>query len=61
MGADVKSDWKVGSSLTYTGEYQGKPYEEKGIIKKIEPEKVLQATHFSKGSGKEDSLKTTRS
>jgi uncharacterized protein YndB with AHSA1/START domain len=54
MGADVKSDWKVGSSLTYTGEYQGKLYEEKGIIKKIEPEKLLQATHFSKTSGKED-------
>jgi hypothetical protein len=44
----------VGSPLTYTGEFQGKPYEEKGIIKKIEPEKILQATHFSKTSSKED-------
>jgi uncharacterized protein YndB with AHSA1/START domain len=54
MGADAKSDWKVGSPLVYTGEYQGKPYEEKGIIKKLEPGKVLQATHFSSMSGKED-------
>jgi uncharacterized protein YndB with AHSA1/START domain len=54
MGADVKSDWKVGSPLTYTGEYQGKPFEEKGVIRKIEPGKVLQATHFSATSGKED-------
>ncbi|MEO8877436.1 MAG: SRPBCC family protein [Polyangiaceae bacterium] len=54
MGADVKSDWKVGSALTYTGEYKGKAFEEKGVIKKIEPEKLLQATHFSTTSGKED-------
>lgn len=54
MGADVKSDWKVGSQITYTGEYQGKPFEEKGVIQKFEPLKILQATHFSAGSGKED-------
>lgn len=54
MGADVKSDWKVGSPLTYTGEYKGKRYEEKGVIKKIEPHKLLQTTHFSTTSGKED-------
>lgn len=54
MGADVHTDWKVGSPLVYTGEYQGKPYEERGIIKQFEPEKVLQATHFSTSSGKPD-------
>jgi uncharacterized protein YndB with AHSA1/START domain len=52
MGADVKSDWKVGSELSYTGTYQGKPYEEGGVIRRIEPEKVLQATHFTKTPGK---------
>ena len=25
MGADVHTDWKVGSPLEYTGTYQGKP------------------------------------
>ena len=54
MGADVKSDWKVGSPLTYTGQYNGKPFEEKGVIQKIEPKKLLEATHFSTTSGKED-------
>jgi len=54
MGADVHTDWKVGGPLVYTGEYQGKPYEEKGVIQQFEPEKILQATHFSKTSGKED-------
>lgn len=54
MGADVKSDWKVGSPLVYTGEYEGKAFEEKGVIQQIEPEHILQATHFSASSGKED-------
>jgi uncharacterized protein YndB with AHSA1/START domain len=54
MGADVSTDWKVGSPLVYTGTYQGKTYEEKGVIQKIEPGKLLQATHFSASSGKED-------
>lgn len=54
MGADVKSDWKVGSPLTYSGVYKDKPFEEKGVIQKIEREKLLQATHFSTTSGKED-------
>jgi uncharacterized protein YndB with AHSA1/START domain len=54
MGADVSTDWKVGSPIVYTGSYQGKPYEEKGVIQKIEPNKLLQATHFSASSGKPD-------
>lgn len=54
MGADVASDWKVGSPLVYTGSYQGKTFKEKGVIKQIEPNKLLQATHFSESSGKED-------
>jgi uncharacterized protein YndB with AHSA1/START domain len=54
MGADVHTDWKVGSPITYTGEYEGKPYEEKGVIQQIEPNKLFQATHFSASSGKQD-------
>lgn len=54
MGADVSTDWKVGSSLVYTGSYQGKPFEEKGVIQQIQPSKLLQATHFSASSGRED-------
>jgi len=54
MGADVHTDWKVGGPLTYTGEYQGKKFEEKGTIKKLEPGKTLAATHFSSMSGKPD-------
>jgi uncharacterized protein YndB with AHSA1/START domain len=54
MGTHVESDWKVGSPITYEGEYQGKTYKDKGVIKKIEPEKILQSTYWSSIGGKED-------
>jgi uncharacterized protein YndB with AHSA1/START domain len=54
FGTDAKSDWKKGSSLTYTGEWQGKPYVDKGTIIDIVPEKLLHSTYLSGNSGKED-------
>ncbi len=54
MGTDVSSDWKEGSAIDYKGEYQGKEYHDKGIIKKIEAGKIFQSTYWSSMSGKED-------
>ncbi len=54
FGTDVSSDWKEGGAINYTGEYEGKKYHDKGIIKKMEPEKLLQTTYWSSMSGKED-------
>ena len=54
MGTDVSTDWKEGSAITYNGEYEGKKYHDKGIIKKIVPEKLLQSTYLSSMSGKKD-------
>ena len=54
MGTDVTTNWKEGSTITYSGEYEGKKYHDKGIIRKIVPEKILQSTYLSSMSGKED-------
>jgi uncharacterized protein YndB with AHSA1/START domain len=54
MGTNVKTDWKEGSPITYEGEYNGKTYKDKGMIKKIEPAKILQTTYWSSMGGKED-------
>lgn len=54
FGADLETDWQVGSPIRYTGEYQGKPFEEKGEVKQFEPGKLLQTTNFSSMSGKPD-------
>jgi len=54
MGTNVVTDWKEGSPITYEGEYNGKKYKDKGIIKKVEPGKTLQSTYWSSMGGKED-------
>ncbi len=53
-GTNVTSDWTVGSSITYTGEWQGKQYEDKGTILQLIPEKLLESTYWSGMSGLED-------
>jgi len=54
MGADVESGWREGSEIIWKGEFDGKKYEDKGVILKIEPEKTFQYSHFSPMSGKPD-------
>jgi len=54
MGTTVTTDWKEGSPITYEGEYHGKAYKDKGIIKTFKPESVLRSTYWSSMSGKED-------
>lgn len=54
FGSRVTTDWKPGSSIVWKGEYEGKPYEDKGEILEVEPERRLRMTHFSPMSGDED-------
>ena len=55
FGAEVITDWKEGSPIIYKGIYQGKSYEDKGKVLKVEPEKLLLITHWSPLSGSADS------
>jgi uncharacterized protein YndB with AHSA1/START domain len=54
FGSRVTTDWQPGSSIVWKGEYEGKPYEDKGEILEVEPERRLRMTHFSPRSGHED-------
>lgn len=54
FGVDTKTDWKVGSAIVHTGEWQGKPYTDKGMIKAIEPGRKLVHTHWNSMSGTAD-------
>ena len=47
FGTTVVSDWKVGSPIFWKGEWEGKRYEDKGLIQRLEPERLLEYTHFS--------------
>jgi uncharacterized protein YndB with AHSA1/START domain len=54
FGTTMSSDWKVGSPVTWKGEWKGKPYEDKGTILQFVPNRKLQYTHFSPMTGLED-------
>ena len=54
FGTNVVTDWRVGSPITWKGEWQGKSYEDKGVILRFEPTRILQYSHFSPLSGLAD-------
>jgi uncharacterized protein YndB with AHSA1/START domain len=54
FGTTVISDWKEGSPIVWKGEWQGKTYEDKGVILKLKPERLIHYSHFSPLSGKPD-------
>jgi uncharacterized protein YndB with AHSA1/START domain len=54
MGARIETDWKVGSPITWNGEYRGTTFADAGEILKVEPGRKLVYTHFSASRGLED-------
>ena len=54
FGSEVRSDWKEGSPITWSGVWEGKPYQDKGVVLKAERDCALQYTHFSPLSGQPD-------
>src|SRR5687767_13218532 len=54
FGMDVKSEWKHGCPILFSGTWKGKEYEDKGKITRIEPNKLLEHTYWSSLSGLPD-------
>jgi len=51
FGTDAVSDWHEGSPIVWKGEWQGKSYEDKGVILQLKLGRTLQYSHFSPLSG----------
>ncbi len=54
FGADVVTDWKVGSPIRMKGEFKGETYEDKGDIVTFDPPRQLSFSHWSAMSGQVD-------
>jgi uncharacterized protein YndB with AHSA1/START domain len=54
FGSDVSTDWRVGSPITFSGSWKGKPYQDKGSIQTFDRDQRLAFTHWSPLSGMED-------
>jgi uncharacterized protein YndB with AHSA1/START domain len=54
FGAKVDTDWKEGSPITWSGEFEGKPFQDKGEILEVVEGERLRMTHFSPLTGQDD-------
>jgi uncharacterized protein YndB with AHSA1/START domain len=41
FGTNVVSDWREGSPIVWKGKWQGTTYEDKGVILKLKPERLI--------------------
>lgn len=54
FGTTVETTWEPGAPITWSGEYEGKSYQDKGEVVEVVPEQRLVVTHFSPMSGQDD-------
>lgn len=54
FGTNVVTDWREGSPIVWEGEWQGRPYEDKGVVLRFNPGRTIQYSHFSPLSGLPD-------
>ncbi len=54
FGTDTETDWQPGSSIRFSGKYNGKTYADKGTIMEVKPYKLIRYDYWSPMSGIED-------
>lgn len=54
FGTLLTTDWNVGSPITFRGEWDGKPYEDRGTVLSFDPPHELSFNYWSSFSDIED-------
>ena len=54
FGSRVETDWEVGHPITWNGEWEGRPYQDKGQVLAYDEPARLSVTHFSPLTGQDD-------
>lgn len=54
FGSSQETTWEVGSPLIWTGEYDGQPYIDKGVVLEFIPNKKISYSYLSSWSNLED-------
>jgi hypothetical protein len=47
FGTRVVTDWKEGSPILWKGTWNGRAYEDKGVVLRVTPRRTLRFSHFS--------------
>ncbi len=54
FGTDTATTWEKGTPITFTGEWEGKSYKDKGTILDVQKNKLIKYSYWSSMSGIED-------
>ncbi|GAA1447311.1 SRPBCC family protein [Leifsonia poae] len=54
FGAEIVSDWRIGSRIVWRGEWQGTAFEDHGVVIELQEPSRIVLTHFSPMSGEPD-------
>lgn len=54
FGTNLVTNWKVGESILFNGEWENQEYQDKGVVLEYEHNKRLAYSYLSSWSGKED-------
>lgn len=54
LGTDLKTDWKVGNPVTWSGQYEGTTYLDKGVVLEYVPKQKLSFSYLSSWTGLDD-------
>jgi uncharacterized protein YndB with AHSA1/START domain len=60
FGTNVESTWEKGAEIFFRGEYEGKKYEDKGVIISVEPGKHVAYEYWSSLSGEPETPENYR-
>ena len=53
-GSRVETTWQAGSPITWSGEYDGHAYQDKGVVLTYDEPHLLSVTHYSPLMGQDD-------
>jgi uncharacterized protein YndB with AHSA1/START domain len=53
-GTTVETTWEEGAPITWSGEYDGRAYQDKGQVLTVEEQRLLSMTHYSPLMGTDD-------
>ena len=53
-GSRVETTWQAGSPITWSGEYDGHAYQDKGEVLSYDEPRLLSVTHYSPLMGQDD-------
>lgn len=54
FGAEIVSEWKLGSRIVWRGEWKGAPFEDHGVVLELDEPTRIVLTHFSPLTGQPD-------